>query len=181
MLAAPPESCTIPAIPGDPNSSSITFPSSALGRLHRREEWLNDECIDFCSELLQRYFQTASLRVNSAIFSVFTISQYLGGHDEGLWRISLLTPEFWKKTLWMIPINQGGCHWTLAIVYWNKRRIAYFDSFGSMSTWETDAAVTHVICEFDEFSDPFPSARLRSSASLAPLCNRAWEGAGGLP
>ena len=183
MLATPPTSCTIPAIPGDSNSHPVTFGSSALGRLHRREEWLNDECIDFCSEVLRRYSEAAGFRIKTAIFSVFTISQYLGGHDEGLWRISLLTPEFWKKTIWIIPINRDHCHWTLAIVYWNKRRIAYFDSFGSKSAWEKDSAV---ICHLssislDESSDPFPLARFRSSASLASLCNRAWEGAGGQP
>lgn len=159
MPAVPPESCTIPALPGDPNTRPLTFGSSALGRLNRRDGWLNDECIDYCSEVLRRHFGTAGLRNESAIFSVFAISQYLRGYDDTLWRTSLLTPEFWKKTLWIIPINCEQCHWTLAIVYWKKKRIAYFDSFGSKSAWDRDTTVG-LICCFNEFSNPFSLACL---------------------
>ena len=56
-----------------------------------------------------------------------------------------MTPEFWTKNVWMIPINREFNHWTLAIVYWKKKRIAYFDSFGSRSAWEMDAPVRHII------------------------------------
>lgn len=151
MPAAPPESCIIPAVPGQSDSKELKFSASAMNRLHSRHEWLNDDCIDLGAQLLQRHF---GLRMNSAIFSVFTITQYLRGHDEALWRTSLLTPRFWERTIWMIPINRDHCHWTLAIVYWKKRRIAYFDSFASSSAWEEDAPVAYDIYRIDEHSDP---------------------------
>ena len=141
MPAAPPNSCTVPAAPGHPKTKALTFSSAALNRFHRRQEWLNDECIDFGSKLLQRHFETDGSHINPAIFSVFTISQYLRGYDEALWRTACLTPEFWTKNVWMFPINREFNHWTLAVVYWRKKRIAYFDSFGSRSAWETDAPV----------------------------------------
>ena len=141
MPENPPTTCTIPVRPEYDKSKVLTFKSTALKRLNDRHEWLNDECIDLCSVLLQQHYRTTKV----AVFSVFTISQYLRGYDEALWGTSLLTPEFWKKKLWMIPINRDSCHWTLAIVYWKKRRIAYFDSFGSRSAWETDAPVIHFI------------------------------------
>ena len=157
MPAVPPETCTIPALPGDPNTRPLTFGSSALNRLNRRDGWLNDQCIDYCSEVLRRHFEAKGPRIKSAIFSVFTISQYLRGYDEALWRTALLTPEFWKKPLWIIPINVEQSHWTVAIVYWNKKRIAYFDSFGSRSAWDRDTTV-RLICYFVELSNSGPSA-----------------------
>ena len=145
MPEVPPTACTIPAVPGGPTSRTLTFNSSALNRLNKRSGWLNDDCMDFCSVTLQRHLGTATSRVDPAIFSVFTFSQYLGGYDEALWRASLWAPKFWMKKLWMIPINRELSHWTLAIVYWKKKRIAYFDSFGSRSAWEMDAPVRHII------------------------------------
>lgn len=142
MPEVPPTICTIPAIPGPSQSKALTFKSTALCRLNQRHEWLNDECIDLCSAMLQRHFGTSS--ADPAIFSVFTISQYLRGYDGALWRTALLTPEFWTKNLWLFPINHEFSHWTLAIVYWKKKRIAYFDSFGSRPAWETDAPVTYI-------------------------------------
>ena len=156
MPPVPPESCVIPPIRGPANSGPLVFQSAALNRLHKPHGWLNDECIDFCSELLQRHFGSSTSRGDPAIFSVLMIAQYLRGYDQALWRTSLLTPEFWKKNLWIIPINREGCHWTVAIVYWKKRRIAYFDSFASKSAWEEDAPVTYDVFRIDRDSDPVP-------------------------
>lgn len=171
MPTVPPESCAIPGVPGLNKSKPLTFTSAVLNRLHIRHEWLNDECIDFCSEVFQRHFGTSTSRGDSAIFSVFTIAQYLRGYDEALWRTSCLTSKFWQKNLWMIPINREFNHWTLAIVYWKKRRIAYFDSFASKAAWETDAPVTYAICQIHEGSDFVRLACLRSGTSPAPLCH----------
>ena len=177
MPAVPPESCAIPPARGLLKSNPLIFNSAALNRLHQRHEWLNDECIDFCSEVLQRHFGSRTSRGNAAIFSVLTIAQYLRGYDEALWRTSRLTPEFWKKKLWIIPINREHCHWTVAMVYWKKRRIAYFDSFANKSAWETDAPVTHAVCHIDEDTDLILLACLRSSASPAPFCDSTWTSA----
>ena len=174
MPAAPPESCTVPAVLGNPMARALTFRSAALNRLHLRHEWLNDECIDLGSEMLQRHFATNGSRVSPAIFSVFTIAQYLRGYDEALWRSALLTPEFWTKNVWMIPINREFNHWTLAIVYWRKKRIAYFDSFGSRSAWETDAPVTRMTYLTGIFTDPLPIACLRPGASPTSLRKSPW-------
>lgn len=43
--------------------------------------------------------------------------------------------------VWLFPIHCAGNHWTLAIVYWRKRRIAYFDSLGSKTVFEADSMV----------------------------------------
>ena len=53
MPTVPPESCAIPGVPGLNKSKPLTFTSAVLNRLHIRHEWLNDECIDFCSEVFQ--------------------------------------------------------------------------------------------------------------------------------
>lgn len=144
MPAAPPESCTIPAVLGQWHR--LSFTSSDLGRLHQRDAWLNDTCIDYCSELLLRHIGTSATRGEPAIFSVLTITQHTSGYDEALWRVCRWVPDYWNKNLWMIPINHEGNHWTLAVVYWRKRRIAYFDSFGSKSALDMDAPVIYCIC-----------------------------------
>ena len=161
----------IPPVQGLPNSKPLFFQSASLTRLQNRHQWLNDECMDFCSEVLQRHFGTRTSRGDIAVFSVFMIAQYLRGHDAGLWRASRLTPEFWKKDLWIIPINREHCHWTVAIVYWKKKRIAYFDSFASKSAWEEDAPVTDDICRFEKYADPVQLAYIRSITSPTPLCD----------
>ncbi|KAI1788529.1 hypothetical protein LXA43DRAFT_894498 [Ganoderma leucocontextum] len=113
-----------------------------LERLHRRDGWLNDDCINLGSDLLLRHLGTAAARGNPALFPSWAVSTHRAGDDDGLWRVCRYAPEFWLKDIWLLPIHrESQSHWTLVIVYWRKRRIAYFDSFGGIASFEDDVKV----------------------------------------
>jgi Ulp1 family protease len=46
-----------------------------------------------------------------------------------------------------IPIHIDNCHWTLAIVYIQEKKICYFDSFGTWRKDLTEALLKWVIQE----------------------------------
>ncbi|KAI1788532.1 hypothetical protein LXA43DRAFT_871760, partial [Ganoderma leucocontextum] len=99
--------------------------------------WLNDDCINLGAQVIMRHLGTPAARGDPVIFSSFVLSKHHKGGDEGLWRVCKSSSEFWKKDIWIFPIHSNGNHWALAIVYWRKRRIAYFDSLHSKIAFET--------------------------------------------
>ncbi|KAI1784417.1 hypothetical protein LXA43DRAFT_1066776 [Ganoderma leucocontextum] len=131
----PPDSCIIPAEAAQ--QRGLTFPSAALGRLHEANAWLDDDCINIGTQVIMRHLGSAAARGDPVIFSSFVLPKHHKGGDEGLWRLCKSSLEFWKKDIWIFPIHSNGNHWALAIVYWRKRRIAYFDSLHSKVAFET--------------------------------------------
>ncbi|KAI1784327.1 hypothetical protein LXA43DRAFT_901841 [Ganoderma leucocontextum] len=133
---SPPESCTVPATIGHPR---LVFDRATLDRLHRRDAWLNDECIDLGSQVLLRHLGTTATRGTPALFSCYTLSTHRKSDDASLWRVCGHVARFGGNNIWLIPIHRPEqYHWTLAIIYWRKQRIAYFDSFGGKSAFESD-------------------------------------------
>ncbi|KAI1790619.1 hypothetical protein LXA43DRAFT_882467 [Ganoderma leucocontextum] len=134
---SPPESCTVPATVGH---SRLVFDRATLDRLHQRDAWLNDECIDLGSQVLLRHLGTTATRGIPALFSCYTLSSHRKSDDASLWRVCRPVAQFGGNNIWVIPIHRPEqYHWTLAIIYWRKRRIAYFDSLGSKNAFESDA------------------------------------------
>lgn len=144
----PPESCSIPPTAEGPR---VSFDRISLTRLSQSDGWLNDECLNSGSLVLLRYLGTAAASGELALFPTWTVSQHRRGSDEGVWR-SCRTLQFWEKDLWIIPIHQDS-HWTLAIIYWQKRRIALFDSLGDNSRFEEDVKVWLHIASARALSD----------------------------
>nr|VWO93910.1 Plasma membrane ATPase (EC [Ganoderma boninense] len=124
---------SIPAVDGH---SSIFLSSPALARFRQPNGWLNDDSINIAAQVFLRHTGSSAHR-DPAIFSTFVLPMQKKG-DEALWRLCKPMSEFWKKDIWIFPLHRNGDHWTLAVVYWKKRRIAYFDSFGSKSAFKTD-------------------------------------------
>ncbi|KAI1782383.1 hypothetical protein LXA43DRAFT_1068847 [Ganoderma leucocontextum] len=129
------ESCKVA---GDSeHKRGLTFDQAALERLHQPTAWLNDDCINFGSAVILRHLGTPTAHGDPALFPSWAFSKHQAGDDDTLWRACRQVPEFWNKSIWLIPIYRMS-HWTLAIVYWQKHRIAYFDSLGSTVAFETD-------------------------------------------
>ena len=64
--------------------------------------------------------------------------------DESYWR-NYHTSRFWEKDVWIIPVHRPAeKHWEVAVVYFQKRRIAYFDSFGDRDSWKDEIKVNLV-------------------------------------
>ena len=103
---------------------------------------------------------TASCRGDPAIFTSLVHPRYQIGSDTSLWRVCGQMGEFWKKDIWIFPINRNGNHWTLVIVDWKKGRMAHFDSFGSKTAFKNDVQVRICIALSSMSADPYFSARI---------------------
>ena len=123
------------------HNRDLSFSPRDLNRFLQPYAWLNDECLNGGSQAILRHFGASHAGVDPALFSTWVIPTHLSGDDDALWRHSRVATDFWKKNVWLIPIHRDGNHWTLAIVYWNKRRIAHFDSLGSKHAFEMDVKV----------------------------------------
>ena len=123
------------------HSRDISFSHHDINRFLHPHAWLNDECINGGSQAILRHFGSSGARGDVALFSSWVIPTHLSGDDDALEQHSRTTAEFWKKNIWLIPVHRDGDHWTLAIVYWRKRRIAHFDSLASKRAFEMDAKV----------------------------------------
>ncbi|KAI0710611.1 hypothetical protein C8Q76DRAFT_624385 [Earliella scabrosa] len=119
----------------------IHFAPADVERLRNPSSWLNDDCINGCIQLLLRYFGgAATTHGNPAFISSFAMSQQRSNKatDESYWR-NYHTSRFWEKDMWVFPIHQPAKqHWEVAVVYFQTRRIAYFDSFGDKNSWKNE-------------------------------------------
>ncbi|KAI0706515.1 hypothetical protein C8Q76DRAFT_629740 [Earliella scabrosa] len=125
----------------DRNLKDIHFAPSDLDRLRDPSAWLNDDCINGCIQLLVRCFGTArTLHGSPAFISSFAMAQQRSNQatDESYWR-NHHTSRFWEKDVWVFPVHRPAeKHWEVAVVYFQKRRIAYFDSFGDQASWKNE-------------------------------------------
>ena len=139
LALTPRESCSIPATVD--GGRTIFFDDNALSQFRRQTEWLNDDCVTQGSRLLLQHFGTAATRGEPALFSSYVFASHQTSDDLAMWRLCRAMSNLGTKDLWLIPIHRNDSHWTLAIIYWRKRRIAYFDSFGSIRALECDVKV----------------------------------------
>ena len=132
--------CIIPGGPG--RGRSLFFDRPALERLREQDGWLNDDCINAGSHAIMWHFSTEAARASPTLFPSWTFADHRAGRDdEAIWRVSGVALNFWDMAMWIIPIHREDTHWTLAIVYWQKHKVAYFDSFGSLTSCEYDCKV----------------------------------------
>ncbi|OSD02619.1 hypothetical protein PYCCODRAFT_1410600 [Trametes coccinea BRFM310] len=133
-------------IPATEDFVRIIIPGRELRRLEQREAWLSDDCINGGMQALLRYYGTsltyggAPALLSSRVFSLHCS----GASDDALWRDCRGT-RLWTKRVWIMPIHrqQPNPHWTLAVVYWDERKIAYFDSLADSKSWEADVPAVY--------------------------------------
>jgi sentrin-specific protease 1 len=108
--------------------------------------WLNDEVINFYMKMLQERDDTLceqnENRRHSHFFNSFFAERLLvtdrcyNYENVKRWSKKLDIFEMDKN---FFPINIGNMHWTLAVVYPQKKRIEYFDSMRGKGEFYTDA------------------------------------------
>ena len=131
--------CTIP--PTGDYQRPLFFPLECLNRFREPDAWLNDDCINLGAHIILRHLETAGTRGNVAFLSSYVFPNHQTGDDDALWRFCRQAGAVAEKDTWLIPIHYNQNHWTLAIVYWRKRRIAYFDSLSNLSAFESNVQV----------------------------------------
>ncbi|KAI0363187.1 hypothetical protein BV20DRAFT_1058256 [Pilatotrama ljubarskyi] len=111
-------------IPATKDLPRVLIPAQDMHRFVRSTAWLSDDCINGGAQVLLRYYGTSSIHID----------------DNTIWRDCGLTTAFWRKEVWIVPIHRTlpSMHWTLAVVYWRKKRIAYFNSLADQVSWQTD-------------------------------------------
>ncbi|KAJ2915403.1 hypothetical protein MD484_g5010, partial [Candolleomyces efflorescens] len=110
----------------------FVFPVETMLILGKDKVWLDDDCINPLAALLQfkmlEQHGPSSKAGRCSIFSSFDMVQ-----ESNLWaRTKRL--EYWKTSVWIIPIFQHS-HWTLAVVQYRTSRIYLFDSFDDHEGW----------------------------------------------
>jgi Ulp1 family protease len=108
--------------------------------------WLNDEVINFYMKMLQErddsLCEQNENRRHSHFFNSFFAERLLATDRCYTYK----NVKRWSKKLDIFemdkiffPINIGNMHWTLAVVYPQKKRIEYFDSMRGKGAFYTDA------------------------------------------
>ncbi|KAI0669310.1 hypothetical protein C8Q78DRAFT_1095812 [Trametes maxima] len=138
----------LPAIPTS-GYGRYPFPEHDMARLRQARGLLSDDCINSGAQVLLRHFDYgARTRGGSpALLSTRLVALHrVRTDDEGMWR-DCARSAFWERDVWIIPIHRAipDLHWTLAVVYIKKKRIAYFDSFAEKAAWEEDAKVLYAL------------------------------------
>ncbi|KAK1217955.1 hypothetical protein PQX77_019377 [Marasmius sp. AFHP31] len=156
--------------------TSYVLSSHQYGRLDGATEWLDDECINGCSALLQQNFCVPE--VECAILSTYVVHEVLmnSTRTETAWRIASPT-KYWARPVWIIPIhNKDQHHWALAVVRVEGEEIQIFDSFGShnfVSRWlpKIQAVVRRLVTMAKDhgFVPAFTSLSALSTWSGCPL------------
>lgn len=127
------ESCTVRLTTTGASDRLLSFSKQCLNRFHQPDAWLNDDCINLGGVLLLEHFRTAGVH-SVSLFSSW-IYPNRDRDDNVLWRLSRNVLERPKTEIWLLPIHLDN-HWTLAIIYREEQRIAYFDSLGDTETME---------------------------------------------
>ncbi|KAI0371630.1 hypothetical protein BV20DRAFT_978666 [Pilatotrama ljubarskyi] len=129
-------------IPATTDLPRVLIPAQDMGRFLQPTAWLSDDCVNGGAQVLLRHYGTCSTHGGEpAIFSTRIFTMHCNHvDDDTIWRDCGLTTAFWRKDVWILPIHRTlpSLHWTLAIVYWRKKRIAYFDSLADEASWQTD-------------------------------------------
>ena len=140
MPNPPPDVCTVPATA---DHEQLVFRCADLDRFHQRDAWMNDECVNLGTQVLLRHLGMTNACGVPVFFSSWTMPTHHKCDNAKLWRVCQRTVQFAPQTIWVVPIHSvEQSHWTLAIIYWWKQEITYFDSFGSKNTFESDAKVS---------------------------------------
>lgn len=96
--------------------------------------WLNDEVINFYMSMLQerddRLCQEQPGRKSSHFFNSFFLSKLLERDSYTFSNVRRWTKKFdiLSKDKIFFPVNIRNTHWTLAVVYVQKKQIVYYDS-----------------------------------------------------
>lgn len=120
---------------------SINLSSEALRRL-RPGTWLNDEGINQFAKLISIFSEPSVMGDMAAILDTHMLSGLDTVPDDHLFtRIS--RTDMLDKDLWILPLHSHfpTHHWTLVVVFFQKRTIYHFDSFGDKTQWHDDSEV----------------------------------------
>ena len=114
----------------------------------RPRTWLNDEVINFYMNMLmerdqRRSDQSAGKVRSSHFFSSFFMVKLLQNGKYTYANVKRWSKKFdvFSKDKIFIPININNSHWTLLVVYIQKKEIHYYDSFSGSGKTYTNAAM----------------------------------------
>jgi Ulp1 family protease len=124
----------------DDFSPYLDLSVGAQKRLASPTGWLNDECVNSLTALIQRRLIESDPTCNAdncAVFNtaVFTLVEK-NAIDDTLWK-SARRSCYWKRRFWIIPINKNN-HWVVAVLKLMEGTVYLYDSFG---------------CEYGTFSE----------------------------
>jgi hypothetical protein len=126
----------------DDFSPFLEFSIPAQERLASPTAWLNDECVNSVTALIQQQLLKSSNQYNAndcAIFhsGVFRFVEQ-NSPDEKLWKVARRS-RYWKRRFWLIPIHHDRTHWCVALVKVKKGVVYLYDSYGrDYETFEGD-------------------------------------------
>ena len=125
----------------------------------RPRTWLNDEVINFYMNMLmerdqRRSDQSAGKVRSSHFFSSFFMVKLLQNGKYTYANVKRWSKKFdvFSKDKIFIPVNINNSHWTLLVVYIQKKEIHYYDSMSGSGRTYTNAAmkVSYSVYGMDE-------------------------------
>jgi hypothetical protein len=123
-----------------PTSFPLQF--SSLKRLHERDRFLNDECLESAFDAVKEHLKDAPRIDNTTVFPQYLFryqqnSTLYRPHSDLIWQHSKST-EYWTKSHWIFPIHKPReFHFILCCINRQEHHIWLFDSF-SKSDWSED-------------------------------------------
>jgi hypothetical protein len=137
-------------------------------------EWLNDEVVNFFSGLLQirQMFPDPSAPPlpRCMFFNTFIYKKLMHGSECGYTfknvRRWMRKRDFRGQELAIFPINVGGSHWVLSVVFFRSKRICHYDSLGGqgvgiLSTMERLMHDVAEDCGVPELRGPWNKVSMR--------------------
>jgi hypothetical protein len=122
-------------------SSWNSVPLGSLLRL-TKEEWLDDEVLNFKIAALQTKAPPTTLILHSYFYEILR-NHCTGKNAEQPFRLPFFASNGKQIrpadgiNIVLMPINIGNCHWTLAMIDIQKNQLLYGDSLGSQYIPET--------------------------------------------
>lgn len=124
--------------------------------------WLNDEVINFYMCMLQERDEALCKqfpnRRSSHFYNSFFISKLLDADG----RYNYNNVKRWSKKFNIFekdkvfcPVNIGNSHWTLGVIYVQKKEIRYYDSMASLGRRFLDGMLNYMKDEAAKLSIPF--------------------------
>lgn len=115
--------------------------------------WLNDEVINFYMSILmerdEQMVQKKQKQRTSHYFNSFFFTKLLENGQYNYSNIKRWTRKFniFEKEKIIIPVNLHNTHWTLLVIYMQKKEIHYYDSMSGSGTVYLNAAERWIIDE----------------------------------
>lgn len=103
----------------------------------RRATWLNDEVVNFYMSMLQerdeRLCTETPGRLSSHYFSSFFLTKLLERDTYNYSNVKRWTKKFdvLSKDKIFCPVNISNTHWTMAVVFVQRKEIVYYDSMSA--------------------------------------------------